>query len=114
MSKPKVSQVPESMLFDNTDDCFKAMPEDPAVPMVGVHDYDLLRADAEKLAEALDSLDQPICERIIDPCGYSPYDETKEELCVSMIALSMGNEDSLKVIRRALADFRKRWPKEGE
>ena len=61
---------------------------------------------ADKLAEALESLDQPLCERIIDRCGYSPEDETKESLVQSMNALSDENAKSLEIVRQALKEHR--------
>lgn len=58
--------------------------------------------------EAMESLDQQLCERIIDPCGYNPKDESKESLIISTLALSDENQMSLDIVRKALAKIKEK------
>jgi len=68
--------------------------------------YKKLQAKADKLADILEALDQRLCERIIDSCGYKPENESKEGLIDSMLALSKENEEDLETVRQALKDYR--------
>lgn len=51
--------------------------------------------DAQVIAE----VDQILCENIIDPCGYVPENETKQDLIRSVKATSEALERALKLLR---------------
>ncbi|MFN7455126.1 MAG: hypothetical protein ACK5RO_10770 [Pseudobdellovibrionaceae bacterium] len=66
-------------------------------------------ADLErKLAVAksfMQKLDQYLCERIIDPCGYDPEAEAKEDLVDTVRANSADNDIMLTKLRAALKEI---------
>lgn len=65
-----------------------------------------LRESLKLAVEALESLDQHLCERIIDPCGFDPKKETRQDLITLVIGLSGDNEIKLKEAREVLAKIK--------
>lgn len=57
-----------------------------------------------KLVEVLNSIDQYLCEHIIDPCGYSPQKETIDDLIIAVEANSDDNELLLVDVRQTLKE----------
>lgn len=55
----------------------------------------------EKAVFLLRKVDQHLSERIIDPCGYDPSKESREDLLTMVIALSEENEKLLNEIRKS-------------
>ena len=73
-------------------------------------DAEFLREKIEKLTkqlevsrEALKQTDQYLCEHIIDPCGYEPEREVKEDLVICVRANSSDADIQLSKLRQALA-----------
>lgn len=58
----------------------------------------------EKYSTALESLDQPLCEHIIDDCGFDPEHETQETLAAVVKENSESNERLLNIVRAALSE----------
>lgn len=55
--------------------------------------------EAEGLKSFIESLDQYFCERIIDPCGFDPEKESKEDLIKLVKTLSEDNNLQLTNLR---------------
>jgi len=68
--------------------------------------YITLEKKADKLVKALEVLDQRLCERIIDPCGYEPAKENKGDLVNQIEVFSDENKEDLMNLRKALAEYK--------
>ena len=60
------------------------------------------KARIAELEEALEKVDQFLCEHIIDPYGYDPEKETRSELIDTVVGSSDAHEQMLSKIRQVL------------
>lgn len=51
----------------------------------------------DTIPKFLEDLDQRLSERIIDPCGYAPEKETREDLITSV---KINSEENAKLLKR--------------
>lgn len=68
--------------------------------------YDELKAQCEKLAEALEKIDQPLCELIIDDCGFEAKYEDHVTLVDIVETNSKATEEILDIVRQAIKEYR--------
>lgn len=65
---------------------------------------DTVRRKLDLRKPILEVVEQHLCERIIDPCGYDPKAETKRELVERVLQLSEDNDRLLKRVRQAISE----------
>lgn len=61
-----------------------------------------LQAKLDVAVDLLESIDQHLCEHIIDSCGYDPAEESHSDLICTVQNNSEDNEEQLINLRRAL------------